>query len=131
MAMNDLLSDMVTRIRNGQKARLNTIDSLYSGLLESVCSVLLSEGYISSYEKTGTDKKPALSIGLKYYDGGPAIQNIRRISKPGRREFSPILKLKKVNNGLGTSIVSTSKGVLSDHDARQQNVGGEVLCEVF
>lgn len=131
MAMNDLLSDMLTRIRNGQKARLHNVESFYSKLLENVCKVLVKEGFIESYERTGTEQKPTLNITLKYVDEEPVIFKLRRVSKPGRREYSPVLDLKKVNNGLGVSILSTSKGVMSDSEARKQNVGGEVLCEVF
>jgi len=131
MAMNDLLSDMLTRIRNGQKARLHTVEAYYSKLLAGVCEVLVNEGFIKGYEKIGSEQKPMLNIELKYFEDQPVIKTIKRISKPGRREYSPINDLGKVNNGLGISILTTSKGVMSDRDARQQNVGGEVLCEVF
>ena len=131
MAMNDLLSDMLTRIRNGQKARLHTVESYYSKLLENVCKVLLSEGYIAGYEKAGSEAKPALNITLKYHEDAPVISKIRRISKPGRREYSPVSDLPKVNNGLGISIISTSSGVVSDKEAREKNISGEILCEVF
>ncbi|MDG1287499.1 MAG: 30S ribosomal protein S8 [Rickettsiales bacterium] len=131
MAMNDLLSDMLTRIRNGQKARLHTVDSYYSKLLANVCEVLVEEGYITGYEKTGTEAKPALNIELKYYEDEPVIKTIKRVSKPGRREYCPVSDLPKVNNGLGISIITTSAGVMSDAQARQKNVSGEILCEVF
>ena len=131
MAMNDLLSDMLTRIRNGQKARLHNVESYHSKLLVNVCDVLQKEGYISGYKKTGTDAKPMLDIELKYFEDAPVISNLKRISKPGRREYMPVGKLPKVNNGLGISIITTSHGVMSDNDARQKNVSGEVLCEVF
>lgn len=131
MAMNDLLSDMLTRIRNGQKARLYTVESYYSKLLANVCEVLKNEGYIKGYEKTGTEAKPALNIELKYFEDQPVIKKIKRISKPGRREYSQVSELPKVNNGLGISIITTSHGVMSDNDARKKNVSGEILCEVF
>ncbi len=131
MAMNDLLSDTLTRIRNGQKARLHTVEAFYSKLNANVCEVLSVEGYISGYKKTGTEQKPMLNIELKYHEDQPVISKIRRISKPGRREYSPVKDLPKVHNGLGISIVSTSAGVMSDAQARQKNVSGEILCEVF
>lgn len=131
MAMNDLLSDMLTRIRNGQRAHLYSVDSYYSKLLEGVCGVLKDEGYITSFEKTGTEAKPMLRIELKYHEGQPVINTLKRISTPGRREYSPVATLKKVNNGLGISILTTSSGIVSDRDARAKNIGGEVLCEVF
>jgi small subunit ribosomal protein S8 len=131
MAMNDLLSDTLTRIRNGQKARLFSVDAFYSKLTMSVCDVLQREGFITSYEKTGSEQKPTMNIVLKYFEDKPVISKVKRISKPGRREYAPVQEIKKVNNGLGISVLTTSKGVLSDNEARQQNVGGEVLCEVF
>lgn len=131
MAMNDLLSDMLTRIRNGQNASLTTVVAPYSNLLANVCDVLKREGYIKDWQKVGEEKKPLLEISLKYFEGTPVIKKLKRVSTPGRRNYSPITSLPKVNNGLGISIVSTSKGVMSDYEARQQNVGGEVLCNVF
>jgi len=129
--MNDLLSDTLTRIRNGQKARLHTVEARYSNLVSNVCEVLKQEGYISGYKKVGTDTKPALNIELKYHEDMPVISKIKRVSKPGRREYSPVSDLPKVNNGLGISIVTTSSGVMSDAQARAKNVSGEILCEVF
>ncbi len=131
MSMNDLLSDTVTRIRNGQKARLHSVETKYSKVISNVCEVLLQEGYISGYKKVGTEARPALNVELKYHDDEPVITKIRRISKPGRREYSPVSALPKVNNGLGISIISTSSGVMSDAQARAKNVSGEILCEVF
>jgi len=132
MSMTDPLADMLTRIRNGQRAKLYTISSPYSNLRSSVLDVLKREGYIRDYKKNdGENNKAELVIELKYLDGEPVIEVINKVSKPGRRVYSAIEDLKKVFNGLGISILSTSKGVLSDHEARQQNVGGEVLCEVF
>lgn len=131
MAMNDLLSDMLTRIRNGQNASLASIQAPYSKLLANVCDVLQREGYIKGWEQIGEEKKPMLEITLKYFEGEPVIKKLKRVSTPGRRNYSPIANLPKVNNGLGISIVSTSRGVMSDYEARQQNVGGEVLCNVF
>jgi small subunit ribosomal protein S8 len=132
MAMNDLLSDMLTRIRNGQAARLATVSAPYSGLSANVLEVLKREGYIRDWRKEEEHKgRATLEIELKYYEGTPVIKEIARVSKPGRRDYSAIAALKQFYNGLGTIILSTSKGVLADHEARQQNVGGEVLCRVF
>lgn len=132
MAMNDRIADMLTRIRNGQGAHLPSVRTSHSVLLHNICNVLEREGYIrgTRTEDAGNNKKD-LIIELKYFDGQPAIKEIRRISKCGRRNYSSVQKMPKVRNGLGMSILSTSKGVISDFEARQQNVGGEVLCSVF
>ncbi len=131
MAMNDLLSDMLTRIRNGQNARLAVVNAQYSKLLANVCEVLKKEGFIKDWAQTGENNKPSLEIHLKYHEGEAVIKKIARVSTPGRRHYSPISLLKKVNNGLGIFILSTSQGVMTDHEARQKNIGGEVLCSVF
>lgn len=132
MAMNDRIADMITRIRNGQRAHLPKVNTSHSKLLEAICQVLEREGYIRGVrvEDNGNNKKD-LVIELKYYEGEPVIKEIKRISKSGRRSYSAMQDIKKVRNGLGISILSTSKGVVSDFEARQQNVGGEVLCSVF
>jgi small subunit ribosomal protein S8 len=132
MALNDPLGDMLTRIRNGLHARKNVIDCPASNLRANVLEVLKREGYIRAYERI--EERPGVSkltIELKYADGEPAIKELRRISKPGRRVYSKIADLPKVYNGLGISILSTPQGVLSDGEARKANVGGEVLCRVF
>lgn len=132
MAMNDLLSDTLTRIRNGQAARLATVTCEYSGLGANVLEVLKREGYIRDWHKEEEKKgRATLEVELKYFEGTPVIKEIARVSKPGRRDYSAISALKQFYNGLGTIILSTSKGVLADHEARAQNVGGEVLCRVF
>ncbi len=131
MSMNDILSDTVTRIRNGQKARLHTVEAIYSKLNKGVCDVLKQEGFINDVTVSGTSTKPMLNIELKYHEDQPVISKIKRISKPGRREYSPVSDLPKVNNGLGISIITTSSGVMSDAQARAKNVSGEILCEVF
>ncbi len=131
MSSNDLLSDMLTRIRNGQRANLAHVNSPSSKLLKGVLEVLKNDGYIRDYSQEEINGKPSLRIELKYYDGEPVIKTLKRVSKPGRRLYSKIGDMFKVHNGLGISILSTSKGVMSDHDARNQNVGGEVLCSVF
>jgi small subunit ribosomal protein S8 len=132
MSMTDPLGDMLTRIRNGQRARKDSINSPASKLRARVLDVLQREGYIRGYSEV--DVKPGIReirIELKYHEGSPVIQNITRVSKPGRRIYAGVKELPRVLNGLGITIVSTPKGVLSDHEARQANVGGEVLCSVF
>ncbi len=132
MAMTDRVADMITRIRNGQRAYLPKVTAPSSKLLEGVCDALKREGYIRGYEvkEIGNSKKE-LHIELKYFEGQPVIKEIKRISKSGRRQYSSVEAMPKVRNGLGMSILSTSKGVLSDFEARQQHVGGEILCSVF
>lgn len=132
MAMNDLLSDLLTRIRNGQRANLAQIKAPASNLLVNVLAVLKKEGYILDYRKGEVvGGKSEVEIDLKYYDGEPVIKEIKRISTPGRRNYSKISELPQYYNGLGIAILSTPKGVMSDYDARLANVGGEVLCSVF
>jgi small subunit ribosomal protein S8 len=130
--MNDPLGDMLTRIRNAQMRGKSTCATPASRLRIWVLDVLKDEGYIRGYEKT-TDKNghPALEISLKYYEGTPVIRELKRVSTPGRRVYMSVGDLPQVRQGLGVSIVSTSKGVMSDAHARQANVGGEVLCTVF
>lgn len=132
MSMSDPLGDMLTRIRNGQMARKVTIPVPASKMRARVLDVLQREGYIRGYSwseiKTGISE---LDVELKYSDGEPVIKEISRISRPGRRVYSGIDNLPRFYNGLGISILSTSKGVMSDSEAREQNVGGEVLCRVF
>ncbi len=132
MSMTDPISDMLARIRNGQQAKLYTVSSPASKLRKGVLEVLKGEGYINSYtEAEDENGKPCLHIELRYVDGSPVIREMKKISKPGRRVYSGIDNLKKFYNGLGIAILSTSRGVLSDYDARKQGVGGEVLCCVF
>ena len=132
MAMSDPLGDMLTRIRNGQQARSGSVFSPASKFRVNVLEVLQREGYIRGYEKVeGGDGKPQLRIELKYHEGEPVIRTIKRVSKPGRRVYSAISDLGNVCSGLGIAILSTPRGVLSDNEARQQNVGGEVLCNVI
>ncbi|MGE5501648.1 MAG: 30S ribosomal protein S8 [Ignavibacteriales bacterium] len=132
MAMTDPLGDMLTRIRNGQRANKATINSPASNLRANVLEVLKREGYIRGYSKH--QARPGvneLTIELKYHEGQPVIREISRVSKPGRRVYSKISDLPRVANGLGIAILSTPRGVMSDAEARAQNVGGEVLCHVF
>ncbi len=132
MAMSDPLGDMLTRIRNGQRAGMPSVISPASKLRANVLEVLQSEGYIRGYSRAEIRNGIAeLTIELKYYDGEPVIREIQRVSRPGQRVYSRINDLGKIYDGLGVAILSTPKGVLSDHDARAQNVGGEVLCRVF
>ena len=132
MAMSDPLGDMLTRIRNGQMAAKNTISAPASKLRTNVLEVLRREGYIRGYETVEVGRgKRELSIQLKYHNGEPVIRELRRVSKPGRRIYAGVKELPRVYNGLGIAILSTPRGVLSDAEARDAQVGGEVLCTVF
>lgn len=127
MSMSDPLGDLLTRIRNGQQAKLATVASPNSRLRRSVLDVLKKEGYIRGYNAAERE----ISIELKYAEGQPAIRIIKRVSTPGRRVYSSVKDLRLVRSGLGITILSTPHGVMTDHDARKENVGGELLCEVF
>ena len=132
MAMSDPLGDMLTRIRNAQRARQTRCVAPASRLRENVCEVLKREGYIRAWR--AEDLRPGvrqLEIELKYSEGEPAIKEITRISKPGRRVYSAIKDLPRFYSGLGIQILSTPRGVMSDNEARAANVGGEILCRVF
>ena len=131
MALTDPLGDMLTRIRNGQQAKMDSVLSPASKLRANVLEVLQREGFIRGYTEDLNGKHKALRIELKYFEGEPAIKHVARVSKPGRRVYSGSKELPNVRNGLGITIVSTPRGVLSDAEARAQNVGGEVLAEVF
>lgn len=132
MSMSDPLSDMLTRIRNGQMAQKSAVSSPSSKLRKNVLDVLKREGYIRGYEQShvraGIDE---LSIELKYHNGEPVIREVKRVSKPGRRIYAGVRELPQVYNGLGIAILSTPRGVLSDTEAREYRVGGEILCTVF
>ena len=132
MSMSDPLGDMLTRIRNGQRAHQAVVAAPASNLRANVLEVLKREGYIRGF--TREQVRPGISqlkIELKYVDGEPVIREISRVSKPGRRVYASVKGLPRVNNGLGVAILSTPKGVMADHDARDNNVGGEILCTVF
>lgn len=132
MFVNDPLGDMLTRIRNAQLRGKSTVSTPASKLRAWVLDVLLDEGYIRGYEKSETENgQGELVISLKYFEGIPVIREVKRVSKPGRRVYMASKDLPSVRNGLGVSIVSTPKGVMSDAAARSANVGGEVLCTVF
>jgi small subunit ribosomal protein S8 len=130
MALSDPLGDMLTRIRNGQAAQKTTVTSPASRLRVNVLEVLAREGYIRGYNRD-EGVKGALSIELKYHNGTPVIRQLRRVSRPGRRVYSGVKDLPRVYNGLGIAILSTPRGVMSDTEAREAHVGGEVLCTVF
>ncbi len=132
MTISDPLGDMLTRIRNAQMRGMKKTVSPASKLRQRVLDVLESEGYIRGYTRVEHENnKSDLEIELKYFDGDPVISKIRRVSKPGRRVYSSVKEIEPVRNGLGISILSTPKGVMSDVVAREQNVGGEVLCQVY
>jgi small subunit ribosomal protein S8 len=132
MSVNDPLGDMIARIRNAQMRGRSTVRTPASTLRRRVLEVLQAEGYIRGFEVAdGGDGKPEIEIALKYHDGRPAIRELKRVSKPGRRAYSGVKALPSVRNGLGVAIVSTPRGVMSDAQARADNVGGEVLCTVF
>ena len=132
MAFNDSLSDMLARIKNAHRARKSITSCYKSNLNMNVLSVLKDEGYIRDYRDLEVRKGVnSIQIDLKYFNGNPVIKNIKRVSKPGIRVYSKIADLQKTYGGLGISILSTPMGVMSDNKARQKNVGGEVLCEVF
>ncbi len=132
MSMSDPLGDMLTRIRNGQRANHPAVECPFSNVRKSVCDVLQAEGYIRGYsveERAGNKK--FLNIELKYDEGTPVIRELKRVSKPGRRVYSKIKDLEPFQNGLGIKVISTPRGVMPDYKARNENVGGEVLCQVY
>ena len=132
MQLNDPLGDLIARITNAQMRKKPKVSTPGSRLRVSVLDVLKNEGFIRGYAKVDhSDGRSELEIELKYSNGQPAIREIKRVSKPGRRVYSAVRDLTNVANGLGVAILSTPKGVMADHDAREANVGGEVLCTVF
>jgi small subunit ribosomal protein S8 len=132
MTMSDPLGDMLTRIRNAQMRKSAKVSTPGSRIRQNVLDVLKAEGYIRGYSTVDFDNgRSEFEIELKYFDGQPVIREIERISRPGRRVYASVKNIPRVMNGLGVSIISTPKGVMSDAEARDQNVGGEVLCRVF
>lgn len=132
MAINDPIGDLITRIRNAQMRKHQSLSVPASKLRGHVLDVLVDEGYIRGYSRVEQEgEKPEFDIELKYFEGAPVITNIKRVSKPGRRVYSSVSDLPSVRNGLGISVVSTPKGVMSDAAARAANVGGEVLFQVY
>lgn len=130
--LNDLIADSITRIRNGQQAFLPKVGLKYSKVIVGLCDVLKREGYIREYEVKELDNnKREIEVQLKYFDGSAVIKEIKRISKCGRRIYTSVEGLPKYYNGLGIAILSTPKGIVSDYEARQNHVGGEILCSVF
>ena len=130
MSMQDPLADMLTRTRNAQMAEKTVVSMPSSKLKAAVAKVLKDEGYIADFQVSG-EVKQQLSIELKYFEGKPVIEELKRVSRPGLRQYKGVEQLPKVRGGLGVSIVSTNKGVMTDRAARAAGVGGEVLCTVF
>ena len=132
MSINDPIGDMIARIRNAQMRNKSKVSMPGSKQRERVAEVLKSEGFIRGYANVAhASGRTELEIELKYFDGTPVIREIERVSKPGRRVYASVKALPRVNNGLGIAILSTPKGVMADHDARDANVGGEIICTVF
>src|SRR5437763_7728753 len=132
MSTHDPISDLITRIRNAQLRSKSKVSTPGSRLRASVLEVLKTEGYIRGYASVEFDNgRTEFEIELKYFDGAPVIRDISRVSKPGRRVYASVKALPRINNGLGVAILSTPKGVMADHAARDNNVGGEILCTVF
>ena len=130
MSLSDPIGDMIARIKNAQARNHKKVEFPSSNFKLKIADILKNEGFIKDFKIVG-EKKPVLSLELKYYSGNPVISNFERVSKPGRRIFSSADSLPKINNGLGIAIVSTPKGVMTDMDARKKKVGGEIICKVF
>jgi len=132
MTIADPIGDMITRIRNAQMRQLNNVTVPNSKFRARILDILKQEGFISNYKSlTDADKKFNISVELKYSNGLPVIREIKRVSKPGRRIYAKASSIPKIQNGLGLAIVSTSKGIMTDNEARSQNIGGEIICRVF
>ena len=131
MSLNDPIGDMLARIKNSLLRNHKKVELPLSNFKTKISNILKNEGFIKDFKIIGEDKKPVLSLELKYHSGNPVISNFERVSKPGRRIFSSADSLPKINNGLGIAIVSTPKGVMTDMDARKKKVGGEIICKVF
>ena len=132
MSMIDPLGDLFSRIRNAQMRNKSKVSTPGSKMRARVLDVLKNEGYIRGYSSVEhKDGRSEFEIELKYFDGAPVIREIERVSKPGRRVYASVKALPRINNGLGVAILSTPKGVMADHEAREANVGGEILCTVF
>ena len=131
MSLSDPIGDMLARLKNSQMRNHKKIELPSSKFKAKIAEILKTEGYIIDYEVKSNQNKYNLHINLKYNSGNPVISTIERVSKPGRRVFSSAESLPKINNGLGIAIVSTPKGVMTDIDARKQNIGGEIICKVF
>ena len=131
MSLSDPIGDMIARVKNAQARNHKKVELPSSNFKSKIADILKNEGFIKDCKVLDNDKKPILTLELKYHSGNPVISNFERISKPGRRIFFSADSLPKINNGLGIAIVSTPKGVMTDIDARKQKVGGEIICKVF
>ena len=131
MSLSDPIGDMIARIKNAQVRNHKKVDLPSSNFKMKIADILKNEGFIKDFKINKENNKPLLSLELKYHSGNPVISTFERVSKPGRRIFSSADSLPKINNGLGIAIVSTPKGVMTDIDARKQNIGGEIICKVF
>ena len=132
MTLMDPIGDMFTRIRNGLMRNLNTVNIPASKFRSKILEILKSEGYINNfYIEENDNNTKTIKVDLKYYEGSPVIKEIKRISKPGRRVYSKATSIPKIQNGLGMAIISTPQGVMSDMQARKNNIGGEIICKVF
>ena len=131
MSLSDPIGDMIARVKNAQARNHKKVELPSSNFKTKIADILKNEGFIKHFEVNKENKKPKLSLELKYHYGNPVISNFERVSKPGRRIFSSADGLPKINNGLGIAIISTPKGVMTDIDARKQRVGGEIICKVF
>ncbi|GAB1430066.1 30S ribosomal protein S8 [Ignavibacteria bacterium] len=131
MPVTDTIADFLTRIRNAGYAKHKTVDTPSSKMKSAIASILKEAGYISNFEEVKVNNFPIIRVWLKYNNGASAIKEITRVSTPGRRAYAPVEKLPRVRNGLGLAVVSTSKGVMSDKEARRQNAGGEIICTVW
>ena len=131
MSLSDPIGDMIARIKNAQLRNHKKVELPSSNFKSKIADILKNEGFIKNFTVSIEEKKPVLSLELKYHSGNPVISNFERVSKPGRRIFSSADSLPKINNGLGIAIISTPKGVMTDIDARKQKIGGEIICKVF
>ena len=131
MSLSDPIGDMIARVKNAQARNHKKVELPSSNFKSKIADILRNEGFIKDFKVLGDEKKPILSLELKYHSGSPVISNFERVSKPGRRIFSSADSLPKINNGLGIAIISTPKGVMTDMDARKQKIGGEIICKVF
>lgn len=131
MQITDTIADLLTRIRNAQSARHATVDIPASNMKKAICQILVDEGYVKNFTVREDGKQGVITVTLKYVDGVAAIKGLKRVSKPGLRIYSNAAEMPRVMKGLGTAIVSTSRGVMTDREARRQNVGGEVLAFIW
>lgn len=131
MPVTDTIADFLTRIRNASAAKHKSVDVPASNLKVAIAEILKDQGFIQDFSKSEDGKQGVLSVKLRYYYGQPVIREVHRVSKPGRRVYAPVEQLPRVRNGLGIAIISTPRGVMTDKQARRENVGGEVLCTIW